>query len=112
MSGMSWTQLRWRRNLEIAQIVSEQRFEEIKEKLRFYSDRDSQTDACCNTLDQLERTIRSASWHNAWKEDPVALTQTAIDQILALERAELDPELMILELMKIDLETLTEHPPS
>jgi hypothetical protein len=107
----SWTPQRWLRNLEIAQIVSEERFEEFREKLGYYLERYPQIDACCNTLDELEGIIRSASWHNGWKEDPVALAQTAIDQLLAFHRTDLDPELMILELLKINLETLTEHPP-
>jgi hypothetical protein len=110
-SGRIWYPQHWHRNLEIAQIVTQKRFEELKEKLETYSEAgtDPRIRTCCETLDQLEGTVRRASWYGQWKTDPVELAQTVIDQVLAFQKSELDPFLLILELLKINLEALVEH---
>jgi hypothetical protein len=113
-SNRIWSPQRWRKNLEIAQIVTQENFEELKEKLESYLEAgiDPRVKSCCETLDQLEGTVRSASWYGQWRADPVDLAQTAIDQVLNFQKKELDPYLLLLELLKINLETLVEHSPS
>jgi hypothetical protein len=95
----------------MAQITSEEEFEELKEKLESYwkVGNDLWIKSCCETLDQLEGTIRSASWFGGWKANPVELVQKAIEQIQAFQESELEPYLMQLELLKLDLEALIEY---